>query len=58
MFIIQIVAVVRHYDDVDLLMETMSSFVTDAAVIANVCTFYLKSDKVSDSKNKNSGFLK
>ncbi|THK33179.1 odorant receptor 9a-like [Diachasma alloeum] len=42
----QIIAVIRHYDDLDLIMETMSSFITDIAVICNLSTFFFNSDKI------------
>ncbi|XP_011306039.1 uncharacterized protein [Fopius arisanus] len=42
----QILAIVRHYDDFDLILETTSSFITDVAVICNLATFVFNSDKI------------
>ncbi|XP_063981826.1 odorant receptor 85b-like isoform X2 [Diachasmimorpha longicaudata] len=42
----QIVAVVCHYDNFDLVIEAMSSFIIDVAVMCNLTTFFFNSDKI------------
>ncbi|XP_063989894.1 odorant receptor 82a-like isoform X2 [Diachasmimorpha longicaudata] len=42
----EIAVVIRHFDDADLVMETLSSFLIDVVVMANVCTFVVHGDKI------------
>ncbi|THK33178.1 odorant receptor 13a [Diachasma alloeum] len=42
----EVIVVVRHFDDADLVMETVSSFLIDIGAIANICTFIVYSDKI------------